>query len=381
MPQATFRGVLMRGGTSRGIFCDLEDLPPAGRQRDALILEVLGSPDPNQIDGLGGGISSTSKLMAVTTSQRAGIDIDYLFAQAAVREEVVDYRGNCGNLTAAIGAYAIDEGMVTPVEPTTIVELYNLNTGVHVQALVPVVGGRAAVQGDHRIAGVPRPGARVVNTYFEPAGAQFGALYPTGRPRDVLRVGEQRHEFSLIDVGNPVLFLRATDLGLDGSELPDAANSDPGLLDRLELIRGHAAMELGRVERPEDAVRLSASLPMISIVAERRSYTSATGEFVTAAETDLCARAVTLQRFHHAYPITVLMCTAAAARLPGTVVEELAHVGDPHVVRIGHAKGMTSAELDIDLDRGDPLVRSVAVTRTVRRLMAGEIYHRSPLRS
>lgn len=171
----------MRGGTSKGIFVAREVLPAAGPARDALILELLGSPDPGQIDGMGGAISSTSKLMAVSRSQRPGVDVDYLFAQAAITQPVVDYRGNCGNLTSAIGVYAIDEGLIDEVtEPVTVLTLYNENTGMRVRAHIPVVEGRGAVQGDHHIAGVPRPGARIVNEYLDPAGTQFDTLYPTG---------------------------------------------------------------------------------------------------------------------------------------------------------------------------------------------------------
>lgn len=380
MPQATIRGVLMRGGTSKGIFCDLDQLPDPGPARDALILELLGSPDVNQIDGLGGGMSSTSKLMAVSRSQRPGIDVDYLFAQAAVREPVVDYRGNCGNLTSAIGVYAIDEGMIAEiVEPVTVVQLYNENTGIHVRAHIPVVDGKAAVQGDHAIAGVPRPGARIVNEYLDPAGSQFDALFPTGEPVGVLDVDGASVEVSIVDVSNPVAYLRASDLGLDGTELPEQLNGDSVLLDRLERIRGHAAVLLGLVDTPEDAVRRSASLPMLSIVSEPRSYVSAAGTDVAAADIDVCARAVTLQRVHHAYPMTVLTCTAAAARLEGTIVHDLARQERLDEVRVGHAKGIAAAGITIE-DRADgPHVAAVSVTRTARRLMAGELYYREPL--
>lgn len=380
MPQSTFHGVFMRGGTSKGIFCDLAQLPAAGPERDALILEVLGSPDANQIDGLGGGMSSTSKLMAIARSERPGIDVDYLFAQASVREPVVDYRGNCGNLTSAIGVYAIDEGLVAELtEPVTVVELHNVNTGIHVRAHIPVVDGRAAVQGDHTIAGVPRPGAKIVNEYLDPAGSQFGALFPTGTPRQELDVDGRAIEVSIVDVSNPVVFLRAADLGLDGAELPGQLNGDEDLLARLERIRGHAAVVLGLVEAPEDAVRRSASLPMLSLVAEPRDYDCADGTTVRAADTDLCARAVTVQRVHHAYPMTVLTCTAAAARLPGTIVHDLARQDDPATVRVGHAKGIAAAGIRIDGTAEEPQVASVSVTRTARRLMAGEIYYRTPL--
>lgn len=380
MPQRSIPGVFLRGGTSKGIFVDKADLPAPGPERDALILELLGSPDPGQIDGMGGAISSTSKLMAVSRSDRPGVDIDYLFAQAAITQPVVDYRGNCGNLTSAIGVYAIDEGLVADVtEPVTTVELYNENTGLRVRAHIPVVDGRAAVQGDHAIAGVPRPGARIVTEYLDPAGSQFDRLYPTGSRQEALATGDGPIDVSIVDVSNLVVFLRAADVGLRGDERPDEVNADPALLARLEDIRSHAAALVGLVDDPSRATRRSPSLPMLALVAAPRDYTSAVGTEVAADDTDLCARAVTVQRMHHAYPMTVLTCTAAAARLPGTIPNEVTtHTGDGPV-RIGHAKGIAEAAVTLDGDAADPHVAAVSVTRTARRLMAGELYYRWPL--
>ena len=377
MPQDSIPAVFMRGGTSKGIFVRTEHLPAPGPDRDALILELMGSPDPSQIDGMGGGITSTSKLMAVKRSERPGVDIDYLFAQAAVREALVDYRANCGNLTSAIGVFAIDEGLIDEVtEPVTVVELYNENTQVRVRAHIPVVDGRAAVQGDHAIAGVPRPGAMIVNEYLDPAGSQFDVLYPTGEPLTVLDTPVGSYEVSIVDVANTVVFLRAADLGLGGDATADVTNGDAELLARVETIRGVAAVRLGLVERWEDAEKRSNMLPMVSVVAPPTSYTTPAGREVAADDTDVSARAFTGQRMHHAYPMTVMTCTAAAARLPGTVVSEVARQGDGPV-RVGHAKGIAEAAVRIE-DRPDgPHVASVSVTRTARRLMRGEVFYRA----
>ena len=380
MPQRSLPGVFMRGGTSKGLFVDKADLPPEGPARDALILELLGSPDPMQIDGMGGTFSSTSKVMAVSRSERPGVDVDYLFAQGAITRPVVDYRGNCGNLTSAIGVYAIDEGLIDEVtEPVTIVELYNENTGVRVRAHIPVVEGRAAVQGDHAIAGVPRPGAMIRNEFLDPSGSVFDRLYPTGVPRQRLEISEGSLEVSIVDVANPVVFLRASDLGLDGDERPELVNGDEHLLARLEDVRGHAAALLGLVDDPATAVDVSASLPMLAIVSGPRDYTTSLDTPVAGGEIDLCARAVTIQRMHHAYPMTVLSCTAAAARLPGTIPHELSTHEGTGPVRIGHAKGVAAADVQIDLGGEEPHVVSVGITRTARRLMAGELYYRTPL--
>lgn len=300
--------------------------------------------------------------------------MDYLFAQGAVTRPVVDYRGNCGNLTSAVGAYAIDEGLVEEVsEPVTTVVLYNKNTGVRVRAHVPVRDGRAAVQGDHRIAGVPRPGAKIVNEFLDPAGSVFGALYPTGRAQETVETSDGPVDVSILDVTNPAVFARAADVGLRGNEVPAEVNGRPALLSRLESIRAACAVRLGLVEQAEEAADVSPSLPMLALVSAPAAYTTSLGEGVATHEMDLLARAMSMQQMHHAYQMTVLMCTAAAARLPGTVVSELA-TGRDGEVRIGHAKGVAAAAVSIDLSGAQPRIESVSVTRTARRLMAGEVY-------
>jgi len=378
VPQRSIPAVYMRGGTSKGIFVRTEHLPAPGPERDAMILEMMGSPDAAQIDGMGGGMTSTSKLMAVKRSERPGVHVDYLFAQAAVREALVDYGANCGNLTSAIGVFAIDEGLIDAVtEPVTVVELYNENTNIRVRAHIPVVDGKAAVQGDHSIAGVPRPGAMIVNEYLDPAGSQFGVLYPTGEPLTVLETRVGSFEVSIIDVANTVVFLRAADLGLGGDTSADVVNSDAELLARVEAIRGAAAVKLGLVERAEDAEKRSNMLPMVSIIAPPTSYMTPSGKRVDADDIDVSARAFTGQRMHHAYPMTVMTCTAAAARLPGTIPNEIARADDGGPVRVGHAKGIAEADVHIDQGVEGPRVASVSVTRTARRLMRGEVFYRS----
>ncbi|MPZ88867.1 MAG: hypothetical protein GEU81_12495 [Nitriliruptorales bacterium] len=368
----------MRGGTSKGLFIRESDLPPTGPERDALLLELLGSPDPMQIDGLGGTFSSTSKVMAVSPSDEPDCDVDYLFAQVSIEHPVIDYRANCGNLTAAIGPYAIDEGLVNAAEgPVRTLRLFNKNTGVRVLAHVPVRDGHAAVQGDHHIAGVPRPGAKIVTEYLDPAGAVCGALFPTGQPRDEVALDGDPVEVSIVDVTNPVVFVRAADLGLDGTELPAAINGNSGLLARLERLRAACAVRLGFAERPEDSVSVTPMLPFLSLVRPPAPYRTTFGTDLSADAMDLCARSLSVQKAHHAYQMTALMCTAAAARLPGTVVHEVADPSHEHEVRIGHPKGAASAIARVGPRGGEPRVQSVGVTRTARRLMAGDVYYRA----
>lgn len=378
MPQQSLPATFMRGGTSKGLFVRESDLPPEGPERDTLILELLGSPDPMQIDGMGGTYSSTSKVMAISPSEHEGCDVDYLFAQGAIVRPVVDYRGNCGNLTSAVGAYAIDEGLVEQVtEPVTTVMLHNKNTGVRVRAHVPVHDGQAAVQGDHAIAGVPRPGARIVTEFLDPAGSVLGSLFPTGAPSETLSTDHGDVEVSVVDVASPVVFVRAADVGLAGDELPDAVNARPGLLDRLEELRAVCATRLGLVDDPARAADVSPSLPRVGIVAAATTYRTSLGATIDGDDVDLVVRAMSVQQMHHAYPMTVQMCTAAAARLPGTVVHGLAERPGSADVRLGHPKGMTVATAEIDASGEDPRVVSVSLTRTARRLMRGEVFYRA----
>ncbi len=376
MPQRSIPAVYMRGGTSKGVFLDEALLPPPGDERDALLLEIIGSPDPMQIDGMGGTFSSTSKIMAVSLSERDDADIDYLFAQVAIDTPVVNYRGNCGNLTAAIGAYAIDEGLIPAVEPVTTFVLYNKNTNIRIRTHIPVVDGKAAVQGDHSIAGVPRPGAKIINEYLDPAGSVFGVLLPTGKVRETISTPDGEYEVSIVDAANPMVFIRAADVGLDGGELPADINAQPEVLARVERIRAAVAVQLGLCERPEDAVTATPVLPIPSLVSAPKDYTTVHGKQLKASDMDLRARAFSLQRMHHAYPGTALICTSAAASIPGSIANEVAvNTGDQ--VRIGHPKGVAVGITKMDLSGAEPHVESVSITRTARRLMKGEVFVRA----
>jgi len=377
MPQRSIPAVYMRGGTSKGIFLDEGLLPAPGPERDALLLEIMGSPDPMQIDGMGGTVSSTSKVMAVSRSERDDADVDYLFIQVGIDRPVVSYRGNCGNLTAGVAAYAVDEGLVDDVNgPVATVVMFNKNTGVRVRAHVPIEDGRAAVQGDHLIAGVPTPGAMITNEYLDPAGAVFGKLLPTGQTLDLLEVDGRNIEMSVVDAANPLMFLRAGDVGLDGGELPEDINSRPEVLERIERIRGACAVRLGLCERPEDAAQSTPVLPFPVIVSPPADTRTADGEDSRAVDMTLRARAFSLQRMHHAYPGTALICTSAAAAIPGTIPNEVARLDGPEI-RIAHPKGIAAAVTDIDLGGDGPRVISVSITRTARRLMRGELFVRS----
>lgn len=338
---------IMRGGTSKGVFCRLADLPIDPATRDRLLLALMGSPDPMQLDGLGGTHSSTSKVMAVGPAARPGADVDYLFAQVAIDEAVVDLTGNCGNLTAAVGHYAIDEGLVPAQEPTTLVRLRNLNTGVIIQATVPVAGGRAAWEGDTVIDGVPGTGAGLVTDYLDPAGSVTGKLFPTGAVAEEI----DRRPVSIVDVSSPYVFTTAAAFGLTGTEGPADLNARPELLAELESLRAEAGRRIGVDSR---------AIPRLVLVSPGRH---------------LRVLATSMGRIHHAVPITGALCIGAAARLPGTVVSDVAQPGPaggegsdgPQIVRIEHPKGAVEATVCLDGDR----VVSAGVVRTARRLLTG----------
>lgn len=373
--QGRVEGMLVRGGTSKGLFVRAEDLPPAGEPRDALVLELFGSPDPLQVDGIGGSHSHTSKLMIVEASDREGVDVDYTFGQVAVSTPVVDYSGNCGNLTGAVGTYAILEGLVEAVEPVTELTLYNTNTRTVVEQTVPVEAGEPTVYGDYAIDGVPGTGARVDSRFLDPGGGVTGALRPTGNATDELTVDGQHYEVSLIDAANPNVFVRAADLGLSGTELPDELGADADLVDRVERIRATGAVAMDLVETPEQATEQRPGIPQIAAVAEPQSYDDAVGGRVDAADVDVTARIFTTGTPHHAYAMTGAMCLAAACRLPGTVPNEVVRQGEG-TVTIGHPKGRITVDVTTGGTATSPSIESVTVGRTARPLVHGSVYYR-----
>ncbi|MFC5749275.1 PrpF domain-containing protein [Actinomadura rugatobispora] len=349
--------VLMRGGTSKGLFLHARDLPPPGPARDALVLDLMGSPDPMQIDGLGGTHSSTSKVVVVEPGS-GGDDVCYWFAQVGVDQPIVDWSGNCGNLTSAVGPFAVDEGLVEAVEPVTRVRMRNGNTGVRILAEVPVRDGRALAEGTHRIPGIRRPGAPVVTRYVG-----LGPCFPASAPAQELDGEDGPVEVTILDVTHPYVFARAEDLAVDLRDAsPPALNQDGALLARVERLRGEAAVALGRAASPREAARLSPIVPRIVLVAE-----PADGDH------HIAALGVSMGKIHHALPMTGALCLAAAVRLPGTVPSGAARGVSGESVRVRHPRGVVEVLADV-APAADPPVRSVGAIRTARRLMAGSVY-------
>ena len=373
--QARIPAVFMRGGTSRALFFREEDLPADAEERDYLFLAALGSPDPygRQLDGLGGGISSLSKVAIIAPPTAPGTDVNYTFGQVEVGRPFVDYRGNCGNISSAVGPYAIDEGFVAATEPTTDVTFVNTNTGKRIVAHVPVEDGAAATRGDFALPGVAGTGARIALEFLDPGGAVTGRLLPTGQPRDELDVpGVGTITVSLVDATNPMVYLRAADVGLTGTEHPAAMDADAALMDRLERIRAEAAVRMGMVPDVRTATERSQAVPKIAVVAGPRDYTDLSGNLVSGQSVDLVARILSMGQAHRAFALTGAMCLAVAAHVPGTVVEEATGPLAPgQDVRIGHPSGVLAIAATVRADGNGCEAVSVCVYRTARRLMEG----------
>jgi len=372
--------VIMRGGTSKGLFFKKKDMPffSDKEKRDRIILSLFGSPDPMQINGLGGTHSVTSKMMIVEPSNWPDFDVDYTFGQVAIDKPLIDYGGNCGNLTSAIGAFAIDEGMVKAEEPITILNLYNTNTKKKIIAEIPVENGKAKVEGDYAIDGVPGTGAKIVTRWLDPGGSFIGSTLPTGNVIDEINTGQEIIECSIVDVSNPVVFIRAEDIGLLGDELPSQLNANKQILAKIERIRSVAAEIIGIVNDRKITTNISPGVPKIAFVAKSKNYITSLGKEVTKENINLIARIMSMQKMHPAYAVTGAMCTAAAAKIKGTVVHSVVSEPSREEIVIGHPKGIIEIgiKMGFNLEGKDPRVNEVIVARTARRLMEGYAYYK-----
>lgn len=365
--------VFMRGGTSKAVFFHRKDLPADASVWDEIFLKVMGSPDVKQIDGMGGTVSTTSKIAIIEPSSEPGIDVDYTFRQVDIVIPNVDHKANCGNISSAVGPFAIDEGLVEATEPITVVRVRNTNTNKIIEEHVRVRDGRAMVHGDEQIKGVPGTGSRIDMYFLEPGGAATGKLLPTGNPKDLIQVPDfGTIEVSIVDCSNTVVFVRAQDLGLKGTELTEL-NANLRVMEHMERIRCIAAKLCGFVAHWEDARTQSTSLPKVSIVSKPADYLDMDKNQISAADMDLCVRAISVGALHKAYPMTVSIGTAAAAMLEGTLVWEIySPAGSPQVIRLGHASGVTPVEVFVE----NGCVLKGGVTRTARRIMDGHVYVR-----
>ncbi len=376
MPQLAIPAVFMRGGTSRAVMFHSRDLPDRS-EWDPIFLAAMGSPDPNgrQLNGMGGGISSLSKVCILAPSERADADIDYTFAQVQIRDPRVDYSSNCGNMSSAVGPFAVDEGIVRPNGDTAVVRIFNTNTRKIIRSTFPLEDSRAATEGDLAIPGVAGTGAPVRLDFLAPGGATTGRLLPTGRTTDRLDApGVEPIEVSMVDAANACVFVRARDLGLTGRELPEELERDPGLLDRLQSIRRQASVAMG-IARDDAEARTIAAVPIIGFVAPPMGASTLSGDPIAAGQVDLTTRFLSNGQPHRALPLTASLCTAVAANIAGTLVAQALAPGAGAQVRIGMPSGILTVGADVAQDgSGQWVAHSGAFYRTARRLFDGRIY-------
>lgn len=372
-----YKVVIHRGGTSKGVFIKENELPKDPEARNRVIRAIFGTPDSREIDGLGGADVLTSKLAIIGPPTRADADVDYTFAQVSFDTDLVDYGGNCGNISAGVGPFAIDEGMVPAIEPVTRVRIHQTNTHCILVADVPVKNGRARAAGDCKIDGVPGTGARIMLDFHDTAGSTTGSVLPTGSPVDTVHVeGHGDFEVSIVDAGNVLVFIEAASLGLKGTESCAEIEADKALTDRIEAIRATCTVKIGMAATLEEATRKSAYVPFFAIISKPADYTAAIdGHTVKAEEVDIVSRLSFMLHMHKTYPGTGTVCTGAAARIPGTLVYNLLseEARRRDVLRIGHPGGIITVDAKASVSTGLAFER-LAYERTARRIMEGTCY-------
>ena len=382
MRQLRIPAVYMRGGTSKGVFFLAHDLPAEAAERDRVLMRTIGSPDPygRQIDGMGGATSSTSKIVILSKSVRPGCDVDYLFGQVAIDRPLIDWSGNCGNLSAAVGPFAISVGLVeAPPQGLATVNIWQVNIGKKIVNRVPMQDGEVLELGDFQLDGVTFPAAEVQLEFLDPAnepeaggGAADGSTFPTGNRIDVLEVpGVGRLEATLINAGNPTVFVDAAALGLTGRELQADVNGDAALLARAEAVRAAGAVAMGEAATVEEASTKRLHTPKLAFVAPPAGYIASDGRPVEAGAIDLLARIFSMGVLHHAMTGTGAVALAAAAAIPGTLVHRVAPAGADGRVRFGHPSGTLRVGAEVARDGTGWAVKKVMMSRSARRLMEG----------
>jgi 2-methylaconitate cis-trans-isomerase PrpF len=379
MPLTRTRAVYMRGGTSKALVFRAEDLPQDPAARDALFLAAMGVPDPSarNLDGMGGGLSSLNKICIVGPTSRADADVDFTFVQLGTDKPLVDYGGNCGNMSAAIGPFAIEEGLVpTPPGGEALVRVHNTNTGKVIHARFPIEGGLLAVDGDLAIDGVAGTAAPVRLEFVAPGGAKTGKLLPTGHAVDTLEVtGLGLIEASCIDAANPCVFVAASTLGKTGRELPGELEKDAAFLVAMETIRCAGSVAMGMAPDLSAAGAL-ASVPKVALLAAPADAPKLNGETLAAVDHDLAVRMISVGQPHRAVPITGAICLGVAARVPGSLAHRLS-TGGAGPLRVGHPSGVTVVDAAVEIGAdGQPFAQHGAVYRTARRLFEGNVLSR-----
>ncbi|MGY4515060.1 2-methylaconitate cis-trans isomerase PrpF [Lysobacter sp. HA18] len=383
-PQLRIPATYMRGGTSKGVFFRLDDLPIAARvpgaARDALLMRVIGSPDPygKHTDGMGGATSSTSKCVILSKSNVPDHDVDYLYGQVSIDTAFVDWSGNCGNLSSAVGPFAIANGLIDaariPRDGHCIVRIWQANIGKTIIAHVPITNGEVQETGDFELDGVTFPAAEIPLEFVDPSDdGDTGAMFPTGNLVDTLDVpGVGTFDVTMISAGIPTIFMRAADLGFDGTELQSAVNDDRALLAKLETIRAYGALRMGLIADVADASKRQHT-PKVAWVAPPKDYVASSGKTVRRSDVDVLARAMSMGKLHHAMMGTASVAIATAAAVPGTLVNQAAGGGQRDVVRFGHPSGTLRVGAAVSQVDGQWIVTKAVMSRSARVLMEGTV--------
>ncbi|KII37072.1 2-methylaconitate cis-trans isomerase PrpF [Pseudomonas fluorescens] len=385
-PQIKIPATYMRGGTSKGVFFSLKDLPEAaqipGPARDALLLRVIGSPDPydKQIDGMGGATSSTSKTVILSKSIKADHDVDYLFGQVSIDKPFVDWSGNCGNLSAAVGSFAISNGLVDasriPHNGVAVVRVWQANIGKTIIAHVPITNGEVQETGDFELDGVTFPAAEVQVEFMDPAAEEEGgggSMFPTGNLIDELEVpGVGTFKATMINAGIPTIFINAEDIGYTGTELQSAINSDPKALQMFETIRAYGALRMGLIANLDEAAKRQHT-PKVAFVAKPADYVASSGKAIGAGDVDLLVRALSMGKLHHAMMGTAAVAIGTAAAISGTLVNLAAGGVERSAVRFGHPSGTLRVGAEASLENGEWVVKKAIMSRSARVLMEGYV--------
>ncbi|WP_085700249.1 2-methylaconitate cis-trans isomerase PrpF [Pseudomonas sp. B26(2017)] len=385
-PQIKIPATYMRGGTSKGVFFSLTDLPEAaqipGPTRDALLLRVIGSPDPydKQIDGMGGATSSTSKTVILSKSIKADHDVDYLFGQVSIDKPFVDWSGNCGNLSAAVGSFAISNGLVDasriPHNGVAVVRVWQANISKTIIAHVPITNGEVQETGDFELDGVTFPAAEVQVEFLDPAAEEEGgggSMFPTGNLIDELEVpGVGTFKATMINAGIPTIFVNAEDIGYTGTELQSAINSDPKALQMFETIRAYGALRMGLISNLDEAAKRQHT-PKVAFVAKPADYVASSGKTIGAGDVDLLVRALSMGKLHHAMMGTAAVAIGTAAAISGTLVNLAAGGIERNAVRFGHPSGTLRVGAEASLENGEWIVKKAIMSRSARVLMEGYV--------
>lgn len=377
MKQRQIPATYMRGGTSKGVFFLKEDLPQDPAERDRLLLRIVGSPDPygKHTDGMGGATSSTSKVVLIGKSDKEGCDVDYLFGAVSIEEPVIDWSGNCGNLTSAVGPFAIQKGLVSaPEEGQAKVRIWQENIQKRIDAAVPMLDGEVQELGDYQLDGVTFPAAEIVLEFLAPAGGEGQPLFPTGNEVDEIQVpGFLPIKATMLNAGNPTIIVDAKSLDLLGTEIGDQVNGNNELLQRCEAVRAHCTVLMGLAENAEEATCKRPHTPKLAFIAPAKDYTASSGKDVNATDIDLVVRILSMGKLHHAITGTGALAIAAAAAVPGTLVHDQTGDLGERQARLGHASGIVEVGATASRQAGTWHIDKAIMSRSARRLMEGVV--------